>query len=89
MHQRGLHAYLFSHQHLNVYLEISCYYATIKQRSASISYNIIFIKGKLNRFDYMYDNLKKSTRVTIVIVLTERCTQMNNNDEKYKNLDVV
>ena len=84
MHQRGLHAYLFSHQHLNVYLEISCYYATIKQRS--ISYNIIFIKGKLNRFDYMYDNLKKSTRVTIVIVLTERCTQMN---EKYKNLDVV
>ena len=37
----------------------------------------------------MYDNLKKSTRVTIVIVLTERCTQMNNNDEKYKNLDVV
>ena len=60
-----------------------CYYTPIW---ASISYNIIFIKGKLNRFDYMYDNLKKSTRVTIVIVLTERCTQMN---EKYKNLDVV
>ena len=37
----------------------------------------------------MYDNLKKSTRVTIIIVLAERFTQMNNNDQKYKNVENV